>query len=130
MKWSERYATGFEQIDQDHRMIFQMSEDFRAALDDGLGDEVYSVLLDNMMLYCRGHFGLEEQCMAQHRCPVARINKTAHQDFIQTLSGFQQRHATHGYDRAEARRLVDIIDQWLDQHICRIDIHLKRCVNT
>ena len=129
MKWSEEYATGVERIDQDHRMIFQMSEDFRSALDEGLGDEVYSVLLDNLKLYCRGHFGFEEQCMTAHRCPVAQVNKAAHKNFMQTLSGFQQRYDTHGYDRKDARDLVDTIDKWLDSHICRIDIHLKRCVS-
>ena len=129
VKWSEDYATGVEQIDQDHQMIFQMSEDFRAALDSGLGDEVYSVMLDNLSLYCRGHFGFEEQCMTKHRCPVAQVNKAAHEQFVETLSGFKQRYATRGYDRADAWRLVDTTDKWLKSHICRVDIHLKRCVN-
>ena len=60
MKWSQDYATGVEQIDKDHQLIFQMSEDFRAALDEGLGSEVYSVMLDNLSVYCRGHFSFEE----------------------------------------------------------------------
>jgi hemerythrin len=86
-------------------------------------------MLDNLTLFCRGHFGFEERCMTEHRCPVAQINKEAHQKFVQTLSGFQQRYAMHGYNQADARRLVDITDQWLDGHICNVDIHLKRCVN-
>ena len=88
MKWIEDYATGIEQIDQDHKMIFQMCEDFCSALDDGSGADVYSVMLDNLTLYCRGHF-----------------------------------------DRAEARLLVDTTNQWLQSHICDVDIHLKHCVN-
>jgi len=129
MKWSENYATGVEQIDKDHQMIFQMSEDFRATLDEGLGGEVYSVMLDNLSVYFRGHFSFEERCMTEHQCPVAQENKAAHKKFIKTLSGFQQRYVTQGYNRADARQLVDTIDQWLDRHICRIDIHLKRCVS-
>jgi len=129
MKWIEDYATGVEQIDKDHQMIFQMSEDFRAALDEGLGGEVYSVMLDNLSAYCRGHFCFEERCMTEHQCPVAQLNKAEHKKFMQTLSGFQQRYATQGYNRVDGRQLVDTIDQWLDRHICRIDIHLKRCVS-
>jgi len=106
-----------------------MSEDFRAALDEGLGEKVYSTMLDNLSTYCRGHFGFEERCMTELRCPVARINKEAHKKMMQTLSGFQQHYATHGYNREEARRLVDTIDQWLDRHICQIDVHLRRCVS-
>jgi hemerythrin len=128
VKWKQDYATGVEQIDQDHRMIFQMSEDFRAALDEGLGEKVYSVMLANLGRYVRGHFGFEERCMTEHRCPVAQINKAEHKKFMHTLSGFQQHYATHGYDREDAWRLVDTVDQWLDSHICHIDVHLKRCV--
>ena len=128
MKWVESYATGVEQLDQDHRMIFRMAEDFRAALDDGSGYGVYAVILDNLTSYCRGHFGFEERCMTKHRCPVAEANAAAHKKFLQTLTGFQQRYATYGYQRADAEQLVDTIDNWLHNHICRIDVHLKRCV--
>ena len=129
MKWKEDYATGVERVDEDHKMIFRMSEDFRAALDEGLGDDVYSVMLDNLRLYCRGHFGYEERCMNEYRCPVAQQNKEAHAGFIEVLSGFQKRYTESGYDRADARKLVDTVDQWLTKHICNIDIHLKRCVS-
>ncbi len=129
MKWSEEYATGIHRVDEDHRMIFKMAEDFRAALDEGGGSTIYSALLENLRVYCCGHFGFEEQCMNDYRCPVAQQNKAAHAEFLEVLSGFQKRYAVSGYDRADARKLVDTVDQWLDNHICRIDIHLKRCVN-
>ena len=129
VEWREEYATGVEQVYQDHRMIFQMSGDFRRALDDGLGDEVYPVFLDDLKRYCGGHFGFEEECMTAHRCPVARENKAAHEKFLSTLAGFQRRYDAHGYSDSDARRLVDTMDQWLDSHICNIDIHLRRCVS-
>ena len=129
MKWRDDYATGVQRIDEDHKMIFKMAEDFRSALDEGRGGTVYAVLLDALRLYCDGHFGFEEQCMETYRCPVAQRNKEAHVGFLETLSGFKQRYAASGYDRTDARRLVDTVDQWLDNHICRIDIHLKRCVS-
>jgi hemerythrin len=67
--------------------------------------------------------------MEAYRRPVAQRNKEAHVRFLETLSGFQQRYAVSGYDRTDARRLVDTVDEWLDNHICRIDVHLKRCVS-
>jgi hemerythrin len=41
MKWSDEYSTGVERIDNQHKMLFRMSEDFRTSLDDGLGDRIY-----------------------------------------------------------------------------------------
>ena len=128
MKWSDKYATGVERIDEDHRMIFKMAEDFRDALKEGAGDGVYPTLLESLRAYCRGHFGFEEHCMSKFRCPAAEKNKEAHKMFLVTLSRFREYYAANGYDRAEAWRLVDTVDQWLDDHICHIDVHLKRCV--
>ncbi len=129
MKWSDDYATGVQRIDEDHKMIFSMAEDFRAALDTGGGGAVYTVLLDALTTYCRGHFGFEERCMEEYRCPVAQRNKDAHVSFLETLAGFRQRFAVSGYDPADARSLVDTVDRWLANHICDVDIHLKRCVS-
>ena len=109
-------------------MIFRMAEDFRAALDIGKGREVYDTFLDNLQVYCRGHFGFEEQCMAEYRCLAARKNKDAHAKFLRVLSDFRRSYAANGYDLTVARELTDTVDQWLSSHICDVDIHLKRCV--
>ncbi len=127
MRWSEQYATGVERLDEQHKMIFKMAEDFRASLDLGHGG-TYGVLLDIMDSYCRRHFGFEERCMEEHRCPVAQGNKEAHTKFVKVLSGFRQRYERTGYDPVEARKLVDTVDRWLSEHICRIDVHLRQCV--
>lgn len=119
------YATGIEHIDDQHKMLFQMSEDFRAALDEGKGEQVYGGLLRSLHLYARSHFGFEEQCMAKYQCPVAHRNCVAHTKFMEVLMGFQQRFDSHGFERSDAHRLVDFIDQWLADHIGRIDVQIK-----
>ena len=128
MKWSDEYATGIERIDDQHKMIFQMAEDFRAALDEGQGERVYEDLLQSLDLYVRTHFHAEEECMERYRCPVAEGNRKAHVEFIEFLAGFKQRYAVRGFDRTDARNLVDGIDRWLANHICRIDVHLRGLV--
>lgn len=125
MKWSDEYASGIEQIDDQHKMIFKMAEDFRAALDEGLGQRVYGGMLESLDLYVRTHFGFEERCMEKYACPVADGNKKAHAKFVEVLSGFQQRYTASGFDRSDARSLVDTVDQWLADHICRIDVRLR-----
>ncbi len=128
MKWKDEYAIGIEPLDEQHKTLFQMAGDFQAVLDDGKGERTYSLLLVTLDTYIRNHFGIEEQCILQHRCPVAEKNKDAHSKLIETLSGFQNRYHANGYDHSEASRLVDTMEQWLADHICRIDMHLKKCV--
>jgi hemerythrin len=128
MKWSETYATGIAEIDEQHKTIFNMTGDFRAALDEGQGEGSYGLLLEFLERYCRGHFDFEERCMEEYRCPAAQQNKDAHVRFDGVLAGFRQRYAASGYRLADARELLDVVEQWLSNHICGVDIHLKNCV--
>jgi hemerythrin len=130
MKWSEEYATGIERIDDHHRMLFKMSEDFRESLEAGGGERVYGSLLRSLDVYARSHFHFEEGCMEQYQCPVARRNKDAHVEFVEMLTGFQQRYRSKGFDRADVLGLVDFLDQWLSGHICTIDVQLRKSVKT
>ena len=125
MKWAFAYGTGDKCIDDQHKALFEMSEVFRAALDEGRGERVYELLLESLDSFAHFHFGYEERCMKRCHCPAAQQNAQAHPKFIDALSGFRQRYVVGGFDRAEAQRLVDFIDQWLADHICRIDVRLK-----
>jgi hemerythrin len=128
MKWSENYATGLKHIDDQHKMLFTMGDDFRDALDVGRGKKVYRHLLDMLQNYADIHFRMEEGCMEQYRCPVAQTNKEAHVKFLAVLADFQQRYTDSGFDHVDARNLVDTLEQWLTDHICRIDVKLKQYV--
>jgi hemerythrin-like metal-binding protein len=125
MKWSDDYATGVERVDEQHKMLFKMVEDYRYALDEGHGERVYGEMLRSLDLYIKTHFGYEEGCMTKYQCPVAEANKKAHTRFVEVLAGFHRRHAATGFDRTDARNLVDTLDHWLVEHICRIDMRLK-----
>jgi hemerythrin len=128
MKWSEQFATGIPRIDNHHRRLFKLAEDFRAALDEGAGARTYGTLLQALAIHTRAHFGFEERCMRVYRCPVARENTAAHGRFREVLSEFQQRYVAHGFDRAAARALMDFLDQWFTGHVGRIDVQLKHYV--
>ena len=128
MKWSERYATGIQQLDEQHKMLFKMSEDYRATLDEGRGEHSFSVMLDSLTAYATNHFGMEQTCMFRYQCPAAEANGRAHLEFIEVLGWFRRRHAESGFKADEADRLVMFIDDWLANHIGRIDVQLKPCV--
>lgn len=129
MKWDPQYSTGIDALDTQHKMLFQMSEDYREALEHHEGQRTYGVMLESLDAYARGHFGREEQCMFQYQCPAAASNSEAHGQFIATLAGFRQRHAERGFVAEDAAALVDFIDGWLSSHIARIDAQLRPCVH-
>ena len=128
MKWSEWYATGIRHLDEQHKMLFKMSEDYRVALDEERGERLYVSMLESLTAYASAHFGIEQDCMFRYQCPAAEANEKAHLQFIEVLDWFRRRHAERGFNAAEAERLVTFIDEWLANHIGRIDVQLKPCV--
>jgi hemerythrin len=128
MDWSEDFATGIAQVDIQHKMLFTLTGDFRAALDEGRGRGVYGALLDSLDLYVAMHFGFEEGCMARLICPVATINAMAHTKFLERLRAVRGQYAERGFDPVDARALVDFIDDWLVAHIIRVDTRLREVV--
>ena len=130
MKWSEAFETGVSRIDTQHKMLFAMAADFRDALDESRGERVYAGLLQSLELYVVSHFSYEEGCMARAVCPVAADNIVAHRRFIGMLEEFNLRYAERGFDAADARNLVDTLEGWLADHICRIDVKLRPFVPT
>ena len=125
MKWIEAYATGVYRIDEQHKMLFQMAEDFGAALNDGRGERVYDSFLQSLNLYATSHFRFEEGCMDKCRCPAAGMNRDAHTRFIEFAKQFRERYDANGFDVADARHLAESIENWLADHICKIDVQLK-----
>ena len=128
MKWIDDYATGIERVDEQHKLIFKTTHDYRLALDEGQGKKSYQLMLNFLMPYCQGHFGFEESCMEKYFCPMAAQNKEEHARFKEVLDEFQQRYKANGFQETEARALLDTVEQWLAGHIARIDVHLRKCV--
>ncbi len=128
LKWKEEYATGNRTIDDQHKALFNMVNDYNFALDDGDGERTYGVLLEFLDGYCRTHFNFEEECMEEHCCPTAQQNKDEHEALLVALSGYQQRYKTNGFSDTDARKLVMTLDGWLIEHICGVDIHLRNCM--
>lgn len=125
MKWDEAYATGIPQIDEQHKKLFNISDDYRIALDEGKGESTYGILLEFLHGYARAHFGFEERCMVEYHCPAAEKNRAAHARFTETLAEFRERYAERKYRVQDAVELVDTLDRWLSGHIMRIDMALK-----
>jgi len=125
MKWKDDYATGDDEIDRQHRSLFEFSEDFREVLHAGHGVGAYEGFLEFLGIYVRVHFGYEEQCMRAARCPAACRNKKEHGHFLTLIERETARYQAEGYSPAAAAALLDMIDDWLASHILRVDVRLR-----
>ena len=130
IKWQEAYSTGIKQLDQQHQELFVYSNDLEGILqDEDVSKEKLEMGLEYLEQYAAKHFGQEENCMHQYACPIAGNNKQAHQKFIEAYKSFEIRINREEDIFSILRELHVFLEQWLVEHICKIDVRLKPCVH-
>lgn len=127
-QWSEAYATGVEDIDDQHKELFEYIEQLEKCIDDDVfeGAQI-EIILNFLQMFCSTHFCLEEGCMRQRACPVQQKNKMAHDKFLAYFKDFRQTYDRSVQKEKLIRDLHQVLLKWLVQHIIKIDMHIKKC---
>lgn len=127
IEFTSAYETGFEEIDKQHKKLFDTLNMLERDIEKGMAKHMLPVTLVFLKTYTRHHFSLEEGCMAKHSCPVAAQNKEAHKKLIDLVPTLEQRLATEGPTEALAKDIYQFLTGWLQNHILKTDTHLRTC---
>jgi hemerythrin len=128
LTWSDDYSVGVEEIDDQHKMLFELlNRLFLAAVkreDQQLTIEVLNSLLD----YTKTHFGLEERLLEESGYQGLPGHREDHLRFIDKVNGIAQKF--HVEDRSVTFELINFLRNWLQNHIRQSDMeyaaHLAR----
>ena len=121
LEWKRDLETGFERIDDQHKLILTKLAEFQEACEEGLGTQIIRDLFDFIERYVREHFALEEAYMYGKRYPQ-----------------FEEHRARHHALRAEYKKIHDalaegqmspslvaqanfFLSDWWQEHICHVD---------
>ena len=128
--WEERYSTGVEELDKQHKNLFKYTNDLEEFINDNaLSKETIDRMLHFMDQYIKVHFNHEETCMHKLHCPIASKNQDAHQKFIQKFRATEGKIRNENASNETLRELHHFLETWLVEHICKIDTQLKPCVH-
>jgi len=126
--WKPWYTTGEPTLDEQHREIFGLINELGALVEAGRYDcAAVDDLLEQVGVHVDAHFALEEGCMAKHACPMAQKNKTEHEQLLEIYNGFVR---TFGQKKSLAglKKFHQSASDWILEHICFVDIHLRPCI--
>jgi hemerythrin-like metal-binding protein len=124
VKWSERYSTGIESVDIEHKMLFNYLNEFFEAFLENKADSRIEKLLDKLSNYAKDHFHNEESYMRKNGYPDIQSHILEHNKFRKKITEFKSDYhegkvkITHG--------LLTYMSNWLVNHILFTD---KRFVN-
>lgn len=127
--WTRELSVGVERIDQQHRELFnQVNHFLEAYLHDRESAEVRT-MLDYLHAYADRHFSEEEHLMAARHYQALPAHHRQHVNFCRKLDLLDQKlsQPTTGTNLLED--LVEMIIDWLYEHICMEDRILGRFLN-
>ena len=126
-QWDDKYATGNDEIDKQHKQIFAYLDELEDHIEHGASQQWVENFMSALGLYTRSHFCYEEICMRQAKCPIATKNKGQHTKLLAAFHKAEQKLEREGISDDLLQQLKDFLTSWLVNHIMKIDIHLRAC---
>lgn len=127
--WDDSLKTGDENLDFQHKYLFETFNKLGAAIQSQQGKDVINNIVSRLKFYAEWHFGKEEDCMARHSCPIAGTNKTAHQTFLDMFNGYYQEYQATGGSNELAVKIHESLSEWFLNHVKGIDTKLHPCIH-
>ena len=116
-----------EEIDNEHRRLFQMINEAVALVDST--DDVQAIasnLIKNLKDYAVTHFAHEEAYMERLNDPELELQKKAHAAFTAKINAFEPDTSTPEALRASLKGLLEYLVRWLYRHILSSDMMIGK----
>jgi len=122
-KWKERYKLGIEEIDRQHKNLFDIGARVYdlAVLKDSYDhyDEIISVL-NELLGYTRYHFTYEEELIKKHGYDGLEEQQKGHEFYVEKIKSI----ASKDIDSDQYKTIIELVDflsEWISSHILLMD---------
>jgi len=120
--WDDKFATGIELIDDQHKELVKLTNNlYRACL--GGSDEAGVVFMDSMNLmldYVRFHFGAEQKLMTRINYPDYEGHKEQHDTLVKDVHETIKNY--NSGKEINLNQLVVTLKDWIINHIAGTDM--------
>ncbi len=119
IKWEEKYATGIETIDSQHKGLFDLINTLSKEIDENKEKEILEKSLEKLFDYTKYHFSTEEYLMRKANYEKYNSHKEEHEKFATKVKEFIANY----YDGKEKinEDIVSFLIKWISNHIANID---------
>jgi len=127
--WSDSYKLGAEEVDAQHKKLFELLSELVASCMDGSDVEKVSKTLDFLVNYTIQHFIAEEALQVNSGYPDYFKHKTIHEDFKVTVDRLVEEFNKSGSSAELSKNINKIVIKWLIEHIQiedkKIGVHIR-----
>ena len=113
-EWKASDRMGDEEIDRQHRELFEIGQELYSALADGRGFDVVEGILARLVRHSNEHFVTEERVMERHRYPLLKAHRQSHQEFARKITDFH-RELDDG-KKSVVTMIMPALQSWIKTH--------------
>jgi len=117
LAWTDDFESGCDQVDSQHKRLFELVRDLVKACTEGYDTEVLDETITFLVHYTVLHFTDEETFMQSHNYPDIKRHKQLHEDFKITVGELVQKFNDNGSTTELSRDVNKIVVRWLINHI-------------
>ena len=120
--------TGIDDMDNQHRRLFDLINELSEAITEGKGREVMASVFDALIDYTNRHFAEEEQLLEETQYPELESQRKSHRAFVAKV--VESRAGFESGTGMVASEVINFLNDWLVKHIGVMDkkysSHLKK----
>ena len=126
VEWQEYLSVGVEEIDQQHKLLFDKYNAFFSAYYEGRGNEEVVRLLRFLEEYVAIHFADEENLQLRIGFPDYQNHRKQHRELIRKVAELKERIKNEGADANLLPSAGLLMTGWLIGHISVMDRAIGR----
>jgi hemerythrin-like metal-binding protein len=121
VKWNEGFSVGVEEIDEQHKTLFDVLAKLVEATKPGEQKKKVGALLEEMADYAEYHFGKEEAYLHKH--PDFSFHLEQHREFVEKTIQLKKNYLEEdGSSGLTHHNALVFLFSWLQKHILECDV--------
>lgn len=115
IQWQESYSVGIESLDNDHKKLISLLNQFTTAYDYAMSEEFEREALNDLVNYTQYHFEREEKLLEDNNYEDLEAHKAQHRKMIEQVIAFQNLYNEKGHE--SLNEISAYLADWLIKHI-------------
>ena len=118
--WDDAFSVGINSIDEQHKVLVGMINDFYENIKTRSNQENISILLRKMKEYTIVHFSTEEKYFKQYNFHDYEAHKKEHDDFVEKIIEVERKF--NAGQLVLSFEITNFLKDWLRNHIQGTDM--------
>jgi hemerythrin len=123
LSWNDQYLIGQPTIDEQHKMLFRLINDFHTHWSEKRDPKDIAQVLNRLIQYGELHFREEESIMAREGYPLLEAHSKIHERLIDEI--FKLNEELVDKSQLLERDMAKFLKQWLVDHIVHNDYEFR-----